>query len=122
MDQGVTVYCSGERPKGLRADTFITKSGRDYKVHSPAVVNGETGVFVIANLTPDTAMVTLPEAVVGLSVGPTEVRSHCIAVFSLVSGAGGAYTYSVVMKPAGAGLVTAQGNSDPVIIIDPPAN
>ena len=122
MEQSVMVYCNGERPKGLQADAFITKSGRDYKVHSPAVVNGETGVFIIANLALDTAMVTLPDAVVGTAVGPTDVPSHCLAVFRLVRGAGGAYTYSVVMKPAGDGLVSAQGSSDPVIIIDPPAN
>ena len=108
----------GGRPGS--ADAFVTRSGSDYKVHSPAIVNGGKGVFVFANLTHDVAMVALPEVVVGPGFGPIDLPPLQVAEITLVSGAGGMYTYSVVMKPDRGGLVTAHGNSDPVIIIDPP--
>ena len=66
-------------------------------------------------------MVTLPADVVRPGVGPTDVPNQSIAEFALRTGAGGEFSYSVVMKPVRGGLVTAHGNSDPVIIIDPPA-
>ena len=122
VPMAVSVYPQGRRTKPEPAHSFITRSGSGYRVHSPAIVNGTARLFLIENLAADTAMVTMPEVVVGPGVGPTDVPSHYIAEFQLITGAAGACTYSVVMKPEGAGLVTAQGNSDPVIIIDPPAN
>ena len=116
----VQVYPMARRRLARPADAFITKSGVGYKVHAPAIVNGGTELFLIANLAPDVAMVTLPEEVVLPGVGPTDVPTQNIAEFALRSGAGGGFSYSVVMKPVRGGLVTAHGNSDPVIIIDPP--
>ena len=108
------------RKQARQADAFITRCGAGYKVHSPAAVDGTLGSFLIANLTQDMAMVTLPARVVLAGVGPVDLPSQHVAEFALRSGAGGEHSYSVVMKPAGGGLVTAQGSSDPVIIIDPP--
>jgi len=116
----VQVYPMAGRRLDRPADAFITNSGVGYKVHAPGIVNGKTQVFLIANLAPEVAMVTLPANVVLPGVGPTDVPTQSIAEFALRTGAGGEFSYSVVMKPVRGGLVTAQGNSDPVIIIDPP--
>ena len=118
----VQVYPMAQRHRDRPADAFITKFGVGYKVHPPAIVDGKTQMFLIANLAHELAMVTLPEEVVLPGVGPTDVPSESIAEFALRSGAGGEFTYSVVMKPDRGGLVTAHGSSDPVIIIDPPAS
>jgi hypothetical protein len=117
---GVRVYESRRRTRPGPAHTFITKFGDDFRVHSPVIVDGTGGVFLIGNLSPETAIVTMPGEVVGPGIGSVEVPPHCIAEFDLISGAGGAFTYSVVVKVAGRGLVSAHGSSDPVIIIDPP--
>lgn len=109
------------RTNARRANAFITRFGVEYKVHSPALVNGQLGNFLIANLTPEEAIVTLPAEIVLPGVGSVDVPRHHIAEFALRSGAGGRRFYSVVMRVDG-DLVTAQGSSDPVIIIDPPAN
>jgi hypothetical protein len=108
----------GGRRNPRRADAFITKHGVSYKVHSPALVDGLLESFMIANLAPDVAMVTLPAQIVLPGVGPVDVPPQNIAEFALQSGAGGKCFYSVVMRVDG-DLVTAQGSSDPVIIIDP---
>ena len=117
----VQVYPMGQGRANVRqADAFITKCGVGYKVHSPALVDGRLGSFLIANLAPEVAMVTLPAEIVLPGVGRVDVPHQSIAEFTLQSGAGGEFSYSVVMKLGRGGLATAHGNSDPVIIIDPP--
>jgi len=93
----------------------IHRVGTGYKVNSPATVDGRGGEFWIKNNTKEFAYVSLPPDVGGAAEVPPGHTGH----IPLFAGAEGRYTYSVVMTTPG-GLVAAQGNSDPVIIIDPP--
>jgi len=104
------------RTVGLaRPHAIIHAMGGGYKVNSPAQVDGRGREFRIKNKTDEPAYVTLPPQVGGAA----EVLPGATGCIPLFSGAGGRFTYSVVMDTVG-GLVAAQGNSDPVIIIDPP--
>jgi hypothetical protein len=80
-------------------------------------VDGRGGELRIINDAKEFAYVSLPPRVGGAA----EVAPGAVGHIPLFKGAKGRYTYSVVMTTPG-GLVTAQGNSDPVIIIDPPAS
>ena len=97
------------------AHAVIHKVGTGYKVNSPARVDGRGGELRIKNNTTEYAYVTLPPGVGGAAEVPPRATGHLF----LFRGAKGRYTYSVVMSTKN-GLVSAQGNSDPVIIIDPP--
>jgi hypothetical protein len=99
------------------AQATIHVAAGGYKVNSPARVDGRTAVFAIKNNTKVTAYVILPPDV-GESAEVPPGETGRLALFS---GVGGKYSYAVLMETSG-GLVAAQGQSDPVIIIDPPCS
>ena len=100
------------RTNARRADAFITRFGVEYKVHSPALVNGQLGNFLIANLTPEEAIVTLPAEIVLPGVGSVDVprHAHC-RIRAAVWRWRQAFLF-VVMRVDG-DLVTAQGEIRP---------
>jgi len=104
-------------PGPARPHAFIMKVGCEHRVLSPIVVDGHDREFRIKNVGDRPAFVMLPPSIVGRVVGPHEVAPGMTATIPLTAGAG-SYTYAVVVSTE-RGLVTAHGNSDPVIIIDP---
>jgi hypothetical protein len=101
------------------AHAKIYKYNDGYRVTSPAEVNGKGKEFRVLNLTTEPAQITLLHQIVGRGVGPFMVPAQSMLTIPLAKGAWGSQTYSVTMETGG-GFVTAQANSDPVIIIDPP--
>jgi hypothetical protein len=102
------------------ADALIHKHGSDYRVNSPAHVNGQAKqAFEIINTTDETAYVMLSPKLTGGNKGPVPVGAHATGSIPLARRVKGTYFYAVVVETDG-GNVTAQADSDPVIIIDPP--
>ncbi|MCU0248779.1 MAG: hypothetical protein MUE61_01085 [Vicinamibacterales bacterium] len=116
----------GPKVRGSRfhlgvAHAKIYKVDGEYRVTTPAEVNGREKEFRILNMTSEPARVTLSEDIVGRGAGLITVPGEGMITIPIAKGAWGVRSYSVAMDTLG-GFVTAHGNSDPVIIIDPPAN
>ncbi|MGE5199922.1 MAG: hypothetical protein ACM3H9_09805 [Rhodospirillaceae bacterium] len=99
----------------------VLETGQGFKVRPPVTqVNGQTNpYFRLKNNTKYLATVVLPSAIVETADQVTDVASGSAAQVPLRGG--GSFSYVVIVHTPG-GLVTAQGESDPVIIIDPPCN
>jgi hypothetical protein len=99
---------------------MVLDTGQGFKVRpASAAVNGQVNPFFrIRNHTEYLATVIMPSAIVEPNNLYTDVSPGAVVEIPLHGG--GYFTYAVVLHTPG-GIVTAQGESDPVIIIDPPA-
>jgi hypothetical protein len=99
---------------------MVLDTAHGFKVR-PAVaqVNGEFNPFFrFKNNTGYPCWLLLPPEVVDGEPGPVEIASHTWVEVPLRGG--DTHSYVVVLK-TNSSLVTVPGESDPVIIIDPPA-
>lgn len=99
---------------------MVLKTGDGFKVR-PAVahVNGAVNQFFrFKNNTPWLAWLFLPPGIVDGVVLPVEVPAGDFVEVPLTGG--GVFSYVVVLV-TDQGIVSVPGESDPVIIIDPPA-
>lgn len=99
---------------------MVIETANGFKVRPPvAAVNGALNRFFrFKNNTKHRAWLFLPPVVVDGPPGPIEVEPPFVEV---PLRGGGVFSYVVVLETPG-GIVTVPGESDPVIIIDPPAN
>lgn len=98
----------------------VIDTGFGYKIR-PGVtqVNGQTNPFFrVKNNTGNEAWLLLPPSIVVGGAPAVEVPSHSWVEVPLQGG--GAFSYVVVLRTEH-GIVSVPGESDPVIIIDPPA-
>ena len=109
---------------GLAAPMYhamVIGTGQGFKVRpAQAHVNGQANPFFrFKNNTKWPASVFLPPEIVPDTPMPVPIPAGEFAEIPLRGG--GTYSYVVVLRTDG-GIVTVPGESDPVIIIDPPAN
>jgi hypothetical protein len=124
MDRPIQPQNAEPRFLPLSGPTYhavVLETGQGFKVRpSVTQVNGNQNKFLrIKNNTKYLATVVLPSAIVETANQVTDVTSGSAAEVPLRGG--GSFSYVVIVHTTG-GLVTAQGESDPVIIIDPPCN
>lgn len=100
---------------------MVLETGHGFKVRPPvAPVNGEMNRFFrFKNNTDWQAWLFLPPAIVNGMPLPVAVPKRDYVEVPLKGG--GTFSYVVVLK-TNHGIVSVPGESDPVIIIDPPAS
>jgi hypothetical protein len=100
---------------------MVLEAGNVFKVRPPvAPVNGQAnGFFRFKNNTQWLAWLLLPPGIVDGMQTPIAVASHEYVEVPLKGG--GTFCYVVVLH-TDRGMASVPGESDPVIIIDPPAS
>ena len=99
----------------------VLETGQGFKVRpAHAQVHGQLNPFFrLKNTTQYSGWLALPPQVTGGQVAPVAFARNSWVEVELHGG--GPFSYVVVLE-TGHGFVSATGESDPVIIIDPPAN
>jgi hypothetical protein len=124
MSEPIKPHAAGASLAPLAGPSYhavVIETGNGFKVRPPAVqVNGQLNPFFrFKNSTRWTAWLFLPPAVVKGAVPPFEVPAGLFVEVPLTGG--GTFSYVVVLA-TDSGIISVPGESDPVIIIDPPAN